>query len=226
MSATLLAPALFAEPLAIPEARLDELAIFHPFPLLCAFICVHVGRLKTIIHHDTLAAVLSQTEHLRCIWTIEGAENRAAPSGFHGEPLTEKRTTLNACGAVGCTARSGRPVGQAHPAHRVIAQFNYQQSSLRSVIWSRCAEISVTHGLPRERRFLGLMLRGHIHIPTSAETDVQAQVRLSEKEVRVALRAMPHSTTLTSTLTPFIHMCLRRPRDAPESGVGSLSCRW
>ena len=84
-------PALFAKPLAVPGAGLNQLPIFHPFPLICAFICVHTGRLKTIIHHHILAIALAQTGHLRCIWTLDGVENRAASFWIPRRALDRKK---------------------------------------------------------------------------------------------------------------------------------------
>jgi hypothetical protein len=94
VSTTLLAPALFAEPLAAPEASFDDLPIFHPFPIICAYICIHTGRLKTIVHHHILAIILAQTEHLRCIWTIDGVENRSAPFWIPRRAIDRKKSNV------------------------------------------------------------------------------------------------------------------------------------
>jgi hypothetical protein len=80
MTATLLAPAaLSAKPFpAVPDGVIGGMPLLDPFPLLCAFICIYVGRLKTIMHRHSLAIILAQTEHLRCIWTTEGVESEGA----------------------------------------------------------------------------------------------------------------------------------------------------
>lgn len=52
---------------------------FHPFPLLCAAVCVNNGRVKTIFHKGGLAVVLQKTEHLRCLLTAEDFVNGHVP---------------------------------------------------------------------------------------------------------------------------------------------------
>jgi hypothetical protein len=64
---------------AVSKCVVGETLFLEPFPLLCAFICIHAGELKTIKHRHILSIVLAQTEHLRCIWTVGGVENRRTP---------------------------------------------------------------------------------------------------------------------------------------------------
>ncbi len=59
-------------PLSLPQH-------LHPFPLLCAAVCVNNGRLKTIFHKRELAVVLQKTEHLRYLLTAEGFVNGHGP---------------------------------------------------------------------------------------------------------------------------------------------------
>lgn len=51
----------------------------HPFPLLCAGLCVSTGRLKTVYHKGDVAVILAKTEHLRCLQTALGLMAGHAP---------------------------------------------------------------------------------------------------------------------------------------------------
>lgn len=44
----------------------------HPFPLLCAAVCVSTGRLRTLHCHGDLAVVLALSKRIRCIETVNG----------------------------------------------------------------------------------------------------------------------------------------------------------
>jgi hypothetical protein len=94
MTATLLAPSLSAQSVAILEGVVGDVQFLEPFPLLCAFICIHAGRLKTMVHRHSLAIILTQTKHLRCIWTIEGVDNKGAPFWIPRRAGDRKKTNV------------------------------------------------------------------------------------------------------------------------------------
>src|SRR4029077_1646843 len=91
MTAALLVSELpTAESPAISKGFADA---FHldPFPLLCAALCVRDGRLKTIVHHDSLSVVLVETDHLRCVNTVDGIEEGRVPFWIPRHPSVRKR---------------------------------------------------------------------------------------------------------------------------------------
>jgi hypothetical protein len=68
--------------------------LLEPFPLLCAFICVHAGRLKTILHHHSPTVVITQSQHLRCICTIEAVESGGAPLWIPRRVVDQKKINV------------------------------------------------------------------------------------------------------------------------------------
>jgi len=68
--------------------------LLEPFPLLCAFICIHAGRLKTIAHHKGPAVILDETEHLRCILPADCFENRNASFWIPRRAIDRKKTNV------------------------------------------------------------------------------------------------------------------------------------
>lgn len=90
-------PSLFVHQASAPDplfADIGDLTFLDPFPLFCAFICIHAGRLRTTLHREHPAVILAETEHLCCVHTIESVENRGAPFWILRERIDRKRNNI------------------------------------------------------------------------------------------------------------------------------------
>jgi hypothetical protein len=72
----------------------DVSFLFDPFPMLCLFLCLITGRVKTILHHEGPAVILDETEHLRCILPADCFENRNASFWIPRRAIDRKKTNV------------------------------------------------------------------------------------------------------------------------------------
>lgn len=86
---------LSAQPFNIPQV-LDNgrfSLASHPFIVACWLVLLYDGRLKTVTHRDTVAIILTETNHIRCVLTVDGVENERDP--FWIPRRAEDRKMLN-----------------------------------------------------------------------------------------------------------------------------------